>query len=131
MFTRLHNPLRGLTLSAGGTGMDVFMRAATVAAFAPLAIQWAAILAFVVPRLGTLHFLRLHYTAAQGIDWVDVWYAIFLFPIIGLAVFAVNLALALWLGKRNRLLGRVVISATVFIEGILAVSGIIAVLLNG
>jgi hypothetical protein len=111
--------------------MDLFMRAAIVIAFVPLVLQWTAILAFLVPRLGTLHFLRLHYTAAQGVDWVDVWYAIFLFPMLGLATFAVNLAIAMRLGRRNRSLGHVVMVATAFIEAMLAVSGIIAVLLNG
>lgn len=128
MLTGFHNPLRKVSANAA---MDGFTRAIAALAIIPLVLQWTAILAFVIPRLGTLHFLRLHYTAAQGVDWVDVWYAIFLFPMFGLAIFAVNLAIAVRLGRRNPSLGHVVIVATAFIEAMLAVSGIIAVLLNG
>ena len=128
MLIGLHNPLRK---SPAVVRADPFMRVAVFVAFVPLILQCAAIFAFVVPRLDVLHFLRLRYTAAQGVDWVDVWYAIFFFPVLGLAIFLVNVAVALRLGRHNRSLGHIVVLATAFIEAMLAISGIIAVLLNG
>lgn len=124
-----HNPFRK-NVSAGSR-MDGATRALAAVAFVPLLIQWAFIVGFVVPRLGSLHFLRMHYDARGGVDWVDVWYAIFLYPAIGLAAFAVNLALAIHLAKRDQRLSRALLVATAFIEVLLAAGGVIVVLLNG
>ena len=107
------------------------MRIAAAGAFTVLMVHWAFIVAFIVPRLGSLRFLRLHYSAAQGIDWIDDWHAIFTFPALGLAAFFCNVAFAVVLAKRDPLLGRMLMAATVVVELMLAVGGIIAVLLNG
>ncbi|HTK04366.1 MAG TPA: hypothetical protein VL500_02185 [Candidatus Eisenbacteria bacterium] len=129
MDIRLLNP-RALALSAQ-SGLDRTMRIAAAGAFMVLMVHWAFIVAFVVPRLGALRFLRLHYSAAQGIDWIDDWHAIFTFPALGLAAFFCNVAFAVVLAKRDRLLGRMMMFATVIVELLLAVGGVIAVLLNG
>lgn len=129
MAIRIGNP-RSL-LVAVSAEMDRPMRVAAMTAFAVLAAHWLFILAFVVPRLGGLRFLRLHYTAAHGIDWVAEWQAIFTFPGIGLAAFFVNVAIATALARNNRSLGRIVLGTAVLVEVLLAAGGVLAVLLNG
>jgi hypothetical protein len=111
--------------------MDRMMRVTAALAFAVLAAHWALIMAFVTPRVGTLRFLRLHYSASQGVDWVGAWYAIFTFPAVGLMAFIGNVALAAALARGSRPLGKMVLVATVLIEAVLAAAGVIAVLLNG
>ncbi|HTM68972.1 MAG TPA: hypothetical protein VL426_06780 [Candidatus Binatia bacterium] len=117
--------------SAVNASLDKATRITAAAAFSVLMVHWAFIVAFVMPRLGELQFLRLHYSAAQGIDWVDDWRAIFLFPAVGLAAFACNVAFAVLLARRDRALGRLLMGATVVVELLVAVGGVIAVLLNG
>jgi hypothetical protein len=129
MAIRIGNP-RPLLVAASAE-MDRPMRVAAVLSFVVLVAHWLFILAFVVPRLGSLSFLRLHYTAAHGIDWVASWEAIFTFPGIGLVVFFVDLAIAAALARTNPSLGRIVLGAAVLVQVILAVGGVLAVLLNG
>jgi hypothetical protein len=105
-------------------------RALAAAAFGVLAVHWAFILSFVVPRLGTLGFLRLHYSASLGVDWVGEWWKIFSFPAFGLAVFFANVALASTLGRANRMQAALVLGGTLVVEAFLAVAGVIATLLN-
>ncbi len=129
MMLRMRNP-REIVVSAY-MGMDRVMRAATAAAFGILLVHWVFIFAFLLPRLGTLRFLRLHYTASQGIDWVDDWRSIFIFPAFGLAAFVCDFAFAAALARTRRQLGRMIVVGTVLVEIVVAVGGIIAVLLNG
>lgn len=129
MAIRLGNPRSALV--AVSADMDRPMRVAALMAFAILVAHWLFILAFVVPRLGGLGFLRLHYTAAHGIDWVAGWQAIFTFPGIGLAAFFLNLGIAAALAKTSPVLGRIVLGAAVLVEIFLAIGGVLAVLLNG
>ncbi len=96
-----------------------------------LVAHWVAIFAFVIPRLGTLEFLRLHYTAAIGVDWIGAWWMIFSFPVFGLLVYFVNLYFAGVLAKQHRSLAVVAHVSTALIETTLAFGGIAAVLLNG
>jgi sugar phosphate permease len=96
-----------------------------------LFIHWSLILWFVVSRLGTLEFLRLHYTATLGVDWVAVWWKIFIFPGAGLTVFIINGLLAGILAKNNRSLGFLLFSATIMLQIFFLISGVMALLLNG
>ena len=101
------------------------------ASFGILVGHWASVLFFVVPRLGTLQFLRLHYTARLGVDWIGQWWMILSFPLFGLAVFFVNLYFADVLSRQSRSLGLVAHTSTLLTEAALAFGGIAAVLLNG
>lgn len=96
-----------------------------------LVAHWLAVFAFVIPRLGTLEFLRLHYTAAIGVDWIGSWWMIFSFPVFGLLVFFVNLYLENVLTRQHRSLAIVAHVSTALTETTLAFGGIAAVLLNG
>ena len=129
MINRMRNPME--LVASAYAGMDRVMRAAVVAAFGILAVHWALIIAFLVPRLGTLRFLRLHYTASQGIDWVDDWRAIFIFPAFGLAALICDFAFAAALSRTRRQLGRMILIGAVLVEIVVAAGGVIAVLLNG
>ena len=127
-----HHPMPGLfhqRLSLLGT-RDRAGSGLAVASLVILLVHWVTVLWFVVPRLGTLDFLRLHSTAGLGIDWVGTWWYIFVYPSAGFVVFVVNAFLAALLSRRHRLFGIVVIGATFATEVFLAIGGIIAVMLN-
>lgn len=106
------------------------MKAGTVLAFLILLGNWAVVVGFMVPRLGTVQFLRLHYTASQGVDWVAPWPAIFVFPVIGLLAFFVDLVIAVRAARVSRPLGAMTVGALLLVEAFLAVGGVLAVLLN-
>jgi hypothetical protein len=101
-----------------------------VASLAALLGHWLAVLWFVVPRLGELDFLRLHYTAGLGIDWIGAWWLLFAYPVAGFGALLVNVFLAVALAARRRELGLLVLWTTFVIQIFLAIGGVIAVLLN-
>ena len=101
-----------------------------IAAAILLVVHWSLIIVFVAPQVGTLDFLRLHYTVAFGIDWIDRWYMIFVFPIVGATALVVNTWLVLLLSARYRGLATVVSQVTLFVEAALVIGGVSAVLLN-
>ena len=105
-------------------------RVVAIVAAAVLLLNWAAIVAFLIPRAGSLRFLRLHYTAALGVDWVAEWWKVFAFPLLGVAVFFVNGVFSGILSKKHPMLGLVILFSTAAIEMILAGGGIMAILLN-
>ncbi|MEA3249209.1 MAG: hypothetical protein U9Q03_02530 [Patescibacteria group bacterium] len=100
-------------------------------AMAVLIVHWMLVMWFIVSRLGSLDFLRLHYTAALGVDWIAVWWMVLIFPGFGLLLFFVNAAFAGLLSKQYRLFSPVIMSITVFLEVVVAIGGIMALLLNG
>ncbi len=96
-----------------------------------LLVHWLLVVWFVLTRLGSLKFLRIHYTASLGVDWIDAWWKIFIFPAFGLAVFFVNALLAGLLTAKYRSFSPVMMSITVFMEVVAAIGGVTALLLNG
>lgn len=102
-----------------------------VAAAAVLVVHMAAVFFYVVPRVGRLQFLRLHYTVSLGIDWIAPWWQLFVFPGLGLAVFMTNGAAASAVTGRLPPLARFLQLLTLALEVGLAAAGIIAILLNG
>jgi len=118
------------TIASFAAPLDGLSRKLAAAAFVPLLAQWGFVAAFVWPRLGTLRYLRLHYTASRGVDWIDDWRMIFVFPAVGLVVWFVNIVLAARLASASHHLARLVLGITVFVEALVAVGGVLAVLLN-
>jgi hypothetical protein len=108
---------------------------------AAAALVWASFLvclaniimiaAFIIPRWGDLGFLRLHYTVALGVDWVDDWRYVFVFPALAAFIFVLNGWLAGRLSAQHRRLGIMLLGLTVIIEIFIAVGGAIAISLNG
>lgn len=111
---------------SSGSGTKV----AVVVGAAALLAQLALVFSFIVPRLGTLRFLRLHYTSAFGVDWVGAWWNMFVFPAAGFAIFFANGAAASLASRRHPLLGSMLAFVTAFVELSLAAGGGLAVLLN-
>ena len=109
--------------------------------WAATALVWASFLVclaniilvavFVIPRWGDLGFLRLHYTVALGVDWVDDWRYIFVFPALATVVFVFNGWLAGRLSVLHRRLGIMLLGLTVIIETFIVIGGAIATSLNG
>lgn len=105
----------------------LFMVLAAVA----LAANWLAVVIFLASRpAGLPDFLRLHYTAALGVDWVAEWWKIFIYPGVGLAVFFINGFFSGILAKRHRMLGLLILGTTAVMEVLLTVAGFLAVMLN-
>ena len=96
-----------------------------------LALNLAFVLAFLFPRFGQLDFLRLHYTAELGVDWVAEWWKIFIFPCLGLMVFFSNALFSGILARRHRMYGNLVWTATVLVEAMLAAASFLVIRING
>ena len=85
---------------------------------------------FLVPRLGRLDFLRLHYTASLGIDWVGEWWNITVYPVVGFAMFVANGYFTGRLALQHRLLGLVMAVMTLLLECAVGIAGVLAIGLN-
>jgi hypothetical protein len=99
-------------------------------AAAALLINWLIVIVFLVTRPGELGFLRLHYTAALGVDWVAEWWKFFIYPGAGLAAFFINGFFSGILTKKHRLFGSLLLGATAVIELFLTIGAIMVALLN-
>lgn len=95
-----------------------------------LFLNAAVISFFLLPRQSELKFLRLHYLADLGVDWIDVWWKILIFPIIGAVFFFINGYFSGTLAARRREFGALVLGATAVVEILLLVGSLIAVMLN-
>lgn len=74
--------------------------------------------------------IPLHYNIHYGVDWTGVWWQIFVYPAAGALLSVVNIAVALFLVKREPMLARVVLVSTVVLTGFLFLSTIFVVLMN-
>lgn len=101
-----------------------------ILAGATLMANWLIVIVFLLTRPGELGFLRLHYTAALGVDWVAEWWKLFIYPGSGLAAFFINGFFSGILAKKHRLFGSLLLGATAVIEIFLTVGAVMAVLLN-
>ncbi len=106
-------------------------KAASISAMLVLAFHFAFVIQFIVSHFDDLQFLRLHYATGIGVDWIDRWWYLFVFPFLGLATLAINLWFATILARRKIALGVMIVVATTVLEILFAASGLIAVLLNG
>lgn len=95
-----------------------------------LLLHVAVVLIFIVQRWNTLDFLRLHYTVDLGVDWIDQWWRIFLFPGLAFFTFLVNSTLIVLLKQKHVAYARMMSIATLMLELILFASAIFALLLN-
>ena len=111
--------------------LDRFAKVCSVLAVLPIVLLWGLTVAFVLPRGGQLDFLRLHYIAGRGVDWVGDWRMLFVFPVLGTVIWVVNRLLAARLARTSHELARLVMAVTVVIEACIATGGTLAVLLNG
>ena len=109
---------------------DKTSRRLVIGGFFILILHWLFILGFIFPRLGTLRFLRLHSMAMIGVNWVDVWWKIFLFPVVGTVAFFINFLFSSFFIKRTRLLSGIILSANLVLQILFAVGGIFVISLN-
>ena len=110
---------------------DRVSKIAAIVGLVVLAAHWGLVFAFIVPRLGTLGFVRLHHTATLGVDWIGEWWKLFVFPIAGCAAFFVNALLSGILTRRTVRAAPVIHVTTACLQVLLATAGVIALLLNG
>ncbi len=104
--------------------------AVTAATLAIVSLNVALVSYFLVSRAGSLSFLRLHYTAGTGVDWIAPWWQIALFPAAGVAFFLINGGLSGLLARRHRGFGSTIMFVTGAVETVLAGAALTAVLLN-
>ncbi|MDD5251365.1 MAG: hypothetical protein PHT12_01880 [Patescibacteria group bacterium] len=105
---------------------------AVMAALAAAAwlVSLAAVAGFVLPRWGQTDFLRLHYTARWGVDWVAEWWNIAVFPAVGGVILLINGWLAGRLARQHRALAFLVYAATAANETLVAAASVLVVILN-
>ncbi len=72
----------------------------------------------------------LHYNIHYGVDWTGAWWRIFLLPMMGVAFFAVNTAIALFFARRNAMLASVALCATAILALLLFAAMVFVVSLN-
>ncbi len=113
-------------LGVSDTGQAVLV----ILALIVLLAHAGTVAAFLVVRGIGLQNLRLHYTAALGVDWVDAWWKMLTFPLFGLAAFFVNGFFSGILAKRHRLYAVTLMYLTLVLQVMLAGGGISAILLN-
>ncbi len=101
-----------------------------VAAAVITGLHTAAILAFLLPRLSSLSDLKLRYTAEFGVNWVDDWRMLGLFPAVAAVSVVVDWLLARRLRKLHPSMGETMAVAGVLVSLAFAVAGGIALLLN-
>lgn len=68
---------------------------------------------------GTQQQFVLHYTVSLGIDYIDYWYYIFLFPEVGTGMGILHIVLARLLWRSQRLLSYFLLCSLVISEGLL------------
>ena len=95
-----------------------------------LLVHISLMVAFLLPRWGRLDFLRLHYTASLGIDWIGEWWNLLWYPGFGVGIFFINGYFSGRLALHHRLLGLVIAILTMLLECMVMVAGIMAILLN-
>ncbi|MEK9152476.1 MAG: hypothetical protein AAB692_03860 [Patescibacteria group bacterium] len=105
-------------------------KAMLVGTIVALLAQWLTIVFFLVPRYGSLTFLRLHYNQDFGVDWVAEWWKLFVYPGLGAAAVLVNVPAAAAIGRTQATMGHAMLFLTLVVESALAAGGIMAVMLN-
>lgn len=79
-------------------------------------ILWLLLLFAVRPSAETV---TLHYTIYFGVDRVGAWYQLFLVPLAGLIVFAVNAVLSATYRRREALVGLLLAGSTLVFQVLL------------
>lgn len=72
----------------------------------------------------------LHYNIHYGVDWTGEWWQVFSFPMMGVVCFVINVALALFFVRRDRVLTTISLVANVLITALLFVATVFMVSLN-
>lgn len=74
--------------------------------------------------------LFLHYNIYFGIDWMGIWYKIFVYPLVGLAVYIINLFLGILFYKKDKFISRLLICSITFCEILIFIAGMCVVWIN-
>lgn len=69
-----------------------------------------------IPTFKSSGDLLLHYNIYSGIDWMGSWYKIYLYPLIGILLFALNLVLGIFFYSREKFLSYLLIISITFCE---------------
>jgi hypothetical protein len=93
-------------------------------------LAWALTAWFALPRLKTSPFFALHYTVYFGVDRIGAPWKLLGIPLLGLAIWAVNAALALRLARHERLAAGFLAVLTALLEALLLLVSFLTVLLN-
>ncbi len=84
----------------------------------------------VLPGIYGSEIIPIHYNIHYGVDRTGPWWRIFTLPVIGLALWLINVPLAVAFARRERMLGLFVAGMTLVVEWFLLLAMIFVVLLN-
>lgn len=82
------------------------------------------------PGLYGQEVVPLHYNIHYGVDWTGVWWQIFTLPALGILFLTVNTLAALWFVKRDMVLARIALFASVILTALLFLAMVFVVSLN-
>lgn len=82
------------------------------------------------PGLYGQEVVPLHYNIHYGVDWTGVWWQIFTLPALGLLFLVINTLGALWFVKRDGVLTRIALFASVILTAFLFLAMVFVVSLN-
>jgi hypothetical protein len=107
-----------------------FVRFALLLSLGLNLLAWALALWFVVPRWSTNPFFALHYTVYFGVDRIGPPWGLLRTPLLGLALFAVNVAVMFRLYRTERLAASFFMALTLLLEALILVLTFLSILLN-
>ncbi|MFA5854076.1 MAG: hypothetical protein WC866_03235 [Patescibacteria group bacterium] len=107
-----------------------FVRFALLLSLGLNLLAWGIALWFVVPRLATSPFFALHYSVYFGVDRIGPPWGLLRTPLLGLALFAANLAITFRLYRTERLAAAFFMALTLLLEGLILVLTFLSILLN-
>lgn len=82
------------------------------------------------PALYGQPVVPLHYNIHYGVDWTGEWWQIFSFPMMGVVCFVMNVSIALFFVRRDRVLTIIALAANVLITALLFAATVFVVSLN-
>lgn len=82
------------------------------------------------PGLYGQQVVPLHYNIHYGVDWTGVWWQIFTLPALGVLFVTINTLGALWFVKRDIVLTRIALFASVILTAFLFLAMVFVVSLN-
>lgn len=74
--------------------------------------------------------ILLHYNIYFGIDWIGQWYEIFIYPLLGAAIFIGNLLLSIYFYNKEKFLSYLLIFSITFSEILIFIAGISVLWIN-
>jgi hypothetical protein len=109
---------------------DRLIRYATLLAIILHLSQWVLIFVKLMPMVGSIDYLSLHYNIYFGVDLIGSWKRVFVFPAAGLIFLVLNAFIAAGLYKKEKFLSYILFLCSPLINAGILVALVLIILLN-